>query len=486
MVTVSDENTDDESTNASTQTISCIDIQRYRSLEKAIRVTAYVLRFIQNLRNSRDKRTIGFISVEERCKALEVLIVAAQQQTFKDEIESLNSSSQKKVQLVRQLKLYTDKSGLLRCTGRIQNAPVKESTKYPLLLPTHHSLTSLIVMDAHTKTLHAGLNKDCYSIGKTGSVIYNGHINQTRSGIPCQRWDQKVPRIKYPMGSEHVNYCRNPHNDKGSLWCYTISTKITWQYCNVPRCGSHRNPRPRSPKTITTVHTLQLTTEMSGITKDMTDVNDMNVNDRNGKQPPTEGKQTEDFVIGSIAVLLVVFSIAVLVHIRKNTIVKKKRWQAKLSEYVINRDINGPPMDSRRETNISASIKTQENIEMNEQNGVPMYAVVHKRNKDSNIISDKTKRFAITSGEYDHTSFIIDREEAIISKNYGALRLHNDVTDDLYDVGNCKGVRESSMEETYDHFVNRTDANYENVERYSQWTDGVDCSNTSTPSKSSK
>ncbi|XP_063447534.1 uncharacterized protein LOC134727074 isoform X2 [Mytilus trossulus] len=304
--------------------------------------------------------------------------------------------------------------------------------------------------------------EDCYSIGKTGSVIYNGHINKTSSGIPCQRWDKKIPSIKYPMGSEHVNYCRNPHNDKGSLWCYTISNKVRWQYCNVPRC------------------------EMSGITTDMTDVNDMNVNDRNGKQHPTAGKQTEDFVIGSIAVLLVVFSIAVLVHIRKNTIVKKKRWQAKLSEYVINIDINGPPMDSRRETNVSAAIKTQENIELTEQTGEPMYAVVNKRNKDSNIISDKTKRFAITSGEYNHTSFIIDREEAIISKNYGALRLQNDVTDDLYDVGNCKGVRESSMEETYDHFVNQTDSNYENVERYSQWTDGVDYSNTSTPSKSSK
>ncbi|XP_071153661.1 uncharacterized protein [Mytilus edulis] len=157
MVTVSDDNTDDKSTNASTQRISCIDIQRYRSLEKAIRVTAYVLRFIQNLRNLKDKRSIGFISVEERCKALKV-IVTVQQETFKDEIESLNSSSQKKVPLVRQLKLYTDRNGLLRCTGRIQNAPVKESTKYPLLLPTHHSVTSLIVMDAHTKTLHAGLN----------------------------------------------------------------------------------------------------------------------------------------------------------------------------------------------------------------------------------------------------------------------------------------------------------------------------------------
>ncbi|CAG2214276.1 unnamed protein product [Mytilus edulis] len=103
MVTVSDDNTDDESKNASTQTISCIDIQRYRSLEKAIRVTAYVLRFIQNLRNSKDKRSIGFISVEERCKALKVLIVTVQQETFKDEIESLNSSSQKKVPLDSQV-----------------------------------------------------------------------------------------------------------------------------------------------------------------------------------------------------------------------------------------------------------------------------------------------------------------------------------------------------------------------------------------------
>ncbi|XP_071160771.1 uncharacterized protein [Mytilus edulis] len=83
MVSVSDDNTDDESKNASTQTISCIDIQRYRSLEKAIRVTAYVLRFIQNLRNLKDKRSIGCISVEERCKALKVLKVTVQQETFK-------------------------------------------------------------------------------------------------------------------------------------------------------------------------------------------------------------------------------------------------------------------------------------------------------------------------------------------------------------------------------------------------------------------
>ncbi|XP_071180616.1 uncharacterized protein [Mytilus edulis] len=210
MVTVSDEKTDDKSTNASTQTISCIDIQRYRSLEKAIRVTAYVMRFIQNIRNSKDKRSIGFISVEERCKALKVLIMTVQQETFKDEIESLNSSSQKKVPLVRQLKLYTDKNGLLRCTGRIQNAPVKESTKYPLLLPTHHSLTSLIVMDAHTKTLHAGLNSTIAYIQQKYWIprIRQCVKSQIRKCVQCI----KISGMPYsapdppPLPKDRVNY----------------------------------------------------------------------------------------------------------------------------------------------------------------------------------------------------------------------------------------------------------------------------------------
>ncbi|XP_071149319.1 uncharacterized protein [Mytilus edulis] len=210
MVAVSDDNTDDESINTSSQTIPCIDIQRYRSLEKAIRVTAYVMRFIQNLRNSKDKRSIGFISVEERCKALKVLIVTVQQETFKDEIESLNSSSQKKLPLVRQLKLYTGKYGLLRCTGRIQNAPVKESTKYPLLLPTHHSLTSLIVMDAHTKTLHAGLNSTIAYIQQKYWVprIRQCVTSQIRKCVQCI----KLSGMPYsapdppPLPTDRVNY----------------------------------------------------------------------------------------------------------------------------------------------------------------------------------------------------------------------------------------------------------------------------------------
>ncbi|XP_071128314.1 uncharacterized protein [Mytilus edulis] len=228
MITVSDEKTDDKSTNALTQTISCIDIQRYSSLEKAIRVTAYVMRFIQNIRNSKDKRSIGFISVEERCKALKVLIMTVQQETFKDEIESLNSSSQKKVPLVRQLKLYTDKNGLLRCTGKIQNAPVKESTKYPLLLPTHHSLTSLIVMDAHTKTLHAGLNSTIAYIQQKYWIprIRQCVKSQIRKCVQCI----KISGMPYsapdppPLPKDRVNY-DYPFSVTGVVFTGALYTK---------------------------------------------------------------------------------------------------------------------------------------------------------------------------------------------------------------------------------------------------------------------
>ena len=95
--------------------------------------------------------------MEERNHALNILVKTTQRETFSQEIRSLESSS-KRTQLARQLKLYLDENGLLRCAGRIQNAPVEEQTKYPLLLPTQHSLTTLIINDAHEQTHHAGVN----------------------------------------------------------------------------------------------------------------------------------------------------------------------------------------------------------------------------------------------------------------------------------------------------------------------------------------
>ena len=58
--------------------------------------------------------------------------------------------------LVRQLRLFLDAKGFLRCGGRLHNAPLSDQAKHPYLLPPNHPFTALIVYEAHAKQLHSG------------------------------------------------------------------------------------------------------------------------------------------------------------------------------------------------------------------------------------------------------------------------------------------------------------------------------------------
>ena len=51
-----------------------------------------------------------------------------------------------------------DDHKLIRCGGRIHNAPVKELTKFPYLLPQKHPFTTLVIRDYHVRQFHAGMN----------------------------------------------------------------------------------------------------------------------------------------------------------------------------------------------------------------------------------------------------------------------------------------------------------------------------------------
>ncbi|XP_071177522.1 uncharacterized protein [Mytilus edulis] len=46
---------------------------------------------------------------------------------------------------------------IIRCGGRINNAPIDESAKFPVLIPNKDRFCKLIVMDAHAKNFHTGL-----------------------------------------------------------------------------------------------------------------------------------------------------------------------------------------------------------------------------------------------------------------------------------------------------------------------------------------
>ncbi|XP_053380934.1 uncharacterized protein LOC123562061 [Mercenaria mercenaria] len=134
-----------------------INIEKYSKYFRLLRVTAYLLRFISNCRNTQTKLTDELTTAEiERAEIR--WLKCCQESTYPDEMSSLKSNTTKRLPLVKQLRLFVDKSGIIRCEGRIHNAPLSDVTKFPYLLPKRHPLTRLIVLDTHENQLHAGTN----------------------------------------------------------------------------------------------------------------------------------------------------------------------------------------------------------------------------------------------------------------------------------------------------------------------------------------
>ena len=153
---------DDQPTNQSTAQISpayflhVIDVSRYSSLQKLLAVTAYVLCFI-NITQWLDHMT-GHLTPSELSRANLKWLHTIQREVFSEEIANLNLQSQNHLPLVRQLRLFLDSDQLLRCGGRIHNAPLSELAKFPYLLPSKHHFTNLVILHAHTEQHHSGVN----------------------------------------------------------------------------------------------------------------------------------------------------------------------------------------------------------------------------------------------------------------------------------------------------------------------------------------
>ncbi|KAM7393131.1 hypothetical protein PAMA_007992 [Pampus argenteus] len=147
--------------------------------------------------------------------------------------------------------LYCHKEWLLLVESSSSGQPglyssVTGSHTPSLLLPNCQALPSLHTdPDACTHVPFVDIKKDevtttCYN---DRGRFYQGNINVTRSGIPCQSWNQQVPhqhRLSVDVIPElkiSDNRCRNPGDIGDKPWCYTSNPNIRWEYCAVPRCG---------------------------------------------------------------------------------------------------------------------------------------------------------------------------------------------------------------------------------------------------------
>ncbi|XP_078657909.1 muscle, skeletal receptor tyrosine protein kinase-like isoform X14 [Branchiostoma floridae x Branchiostoma belcheri] len=91
---------------------------------------------------------------------------------------------------------------------------------------------------------------DCYR-GK--GRYYQGTLNVTESGYPCQPWAAQVPHKHdrlpeyFPELQNAENSCRNPGGEEPQPWCYTTNLSTRWEKCNIPRCEDGPPPPPVPP-----------------------------------------------------------------------------------------------------------------------------------------------------------------------------------------------------------------------------------------------
>ncbi|XP_011858442.1 PREDICTED: uncharacterized protein LOC105555996 [Vollenhovia emeryi] len=142
-----------------------INYNKFSSLNKLLRVVAYVLRFSHNIRCEKKRREIGAITAEELQKAKASTIKLIQKEEFKDDIKALkgNNKVRRDSKLVS-LYPYLDSNGILRVGGRLKYATLSDEVKHPILIPASHYFTTLVILHHHERLFHAGVQTTLNSI----------------------------------------------------------------------------------------------------------------------------------------------------------------------------------------------------------------------------------------------------------------------------------------------------------------------------------
>ena len=188
-----------EEKNVDVSLISILDSQshlpilnKYSNFTILKRITAWVLRFVNNCRTT--SRKFCYLSIEEMAKAERYWMAVAQQSRFAEEIVCLQKNEElpRKTALLF-LRPFIDLHGLLRVGGREGLSKSPYSCRHPVILPREHGVTKLLVQSEHLRLLHAGptlmlgsLSRNYYILGSRRMVR-----SITRACVVCRRTSSK-------------------------------------------------------------------------------------------------------------------------------------------------------------------------------------------------------------------------------------------------------------------------------------------------------
>ena len=229
--------------------LSCINISKYNDYNKLLRVTALVLRFISNLKKKVKKQAIFTTNITlHEIQSAEHLWLRFVQINVDD------------LQLKRDLGLYKEDQ-LIRCKGRLGNAPIPYDCKYPIFVPKGE-FAILLIKHFHILVKHNGVKETLnqirtkYWIPKARYIINN----VIRRCNQCLRAESKpfsypdppsLPKARLSPNPSFTYtavdyagplYVRNIYNGKimFKTWIFLFTCSSTRAICLdlVPSCSA--------------------------------------------------------------------------------------------------------------------------------------------------------------------------------------------------------------------------------------------------------
>ena len=146
-----------ESVDTATHTVqgTLFDVKRWSSFTKAMRVVAWVMRFLGNVRCKSVRRS-GDLSQEELAQSKVVLLKHSQEEAFREELCLLKKGAPlPKRSPLAKLTPFIDQEGLLRVEGRLQQSELSYAEGHPIILPRDYT-SKLLVRFQHLLLKHAG------------------------------------------------------------------------------------------------------------------------------------------------------------------------------------------------------------------------------------------------------------------------------------------------------------------------------------------
>ncbi|XP_011859397.1 PREDICTED: uncharacterized protein LOC105556896 [Vollenhovia emeryi] len=199
-----------------------VEFDKFSSYSKLLRVVVHVLRFISGLRKRANTDATEYISSVELREARNVIIRLVQAAAWNDEIRKLsdNQAINRNSKLIG-LKPYIGKDKLVRVGGRLDRSSLDEDAKHPLIIPSEHYVTKLIVMEKHNKCFHAGPTATLAAVRSefwpiSGLSVVKKHLRncvvcRKADPMPYQQLMGQLPearmQVSRPFARVGVDYC---------------------------------------------------------------------------------------------------------------------------------------------------------------------------------------------------------------------------------------------------------------------------------------